>query len=131
MKLKLNDKVLIISGKDKGKTGKIIKVIKKHNRIVVEKCNMRTKHIKKTAQRKGEKIRFEAPISVCNAMILDPGMNKPTRIGYKILENGKKERISRLSGTSLDNIVVEAETAAPKKKAESKAPKSKKTIVKA
>jgi len=133
MKLKLNDKVLIIAGKDKGKTGKIIKVIKKHNRIVVEKCNMRTKHIKNTAQRKGEKIRFEAPMSVSNAMILDPGLNKPTRIGYKFLENGKKERISRLSGMSLDNIVVEAESSspAPKKKTESKSTKSKKTIVKA
>jgi len=131
MKLKLNDKVLIISGKDKGKTGKIIKVIKKHDRIVVEKCNMRTKHIKKTPQRQGEKIRFEAPISACNAMILDPGMNKPTRITYKMLENGKKERISKLSGTSLDNIVVEAQSAAPGKKAEPKTPKSKKTIVKA
>ncbi len=132
MKLKLNDKVLVISGKDKGKTGKIIKVINKHNRIVVEKVNMRTKHIKKTPQRQGEKIRYEAPISACNAMILDPGMNQPTRIGYKRLENGKKERISKLSGVSLDNIVAEAETLAPPvKKTERKTPKSKKTIVKA
>lgn len=132
MKLKLNDKVLVICGKDKGKTGKITRIIQKHNRIVVEKCNMRTKHIKKTAQHKGEKIRFEAPMDASNAMILDPGMNKPTRIGYKVLENGKKERISKLSGVSLDNIVVEAETiATPKKKTEPKTTKSKKTIVKA
>jgi len=131
MKLKLNDKVLVISGKDKGKTGKITKIINKHDRIVVEKINIRTKHIKKTAQRQGEKIRFEAPISSSNVMILDPSLNKPTRIGYKRLENGKKERISRLSGVSLDNIVVEAETKAVTKKAPAKSTKSKKTIVKA
>jgi large subunit ribosomal protein L24 len=132
MKLKLNDKVLVIAGKDKGKTGKIIRVITKQGRIVVEKVNIRTKHIKKTSQQPGQKIRFEAPINASNAMILDPTLNKPTRVGYKRLENGKKERISKLSGASLDNIIVEAETKAePKKAAEKKTTKSKKTIVKA
>jgi len=133
MKLKLNDKVLLITGKDKGKTGKIIKVLHKHNRIVVEKVNMLTKHIKKTSQQAGQKIRFEGSFNASNAMILDPTLNKPTRIGYKMLENGKKERISKLSGASLDNIIVEAETTKPvaKKSAEGKTSKSKKTIVKA
>jgi large subunit ribosomal protein L24 len=102
MKLKLNDKVLVISGKDRGKSGKIIRVDKKHNRIVVEKVNMRTKHIKKTMARAGEKITFEGAINASNVMILDPRENKPTRIGYKVLENGNKERIAKLSGESLD-----------------------------
>jgi|WetSurMetagenome_2_1015567.scaffolds.fasta_scaffold497622_2 large subunit ribosomal protein L24 len=132
MKLKLNDKILVITGKDKGKTGKIIKVLHKHNRIVVEKINMRTKHIKKTTQAPGQKITFEAPMNASNVMILDPTLHKPTRIGYKKLENGRKERISKLSGASLDNIVVEAETKpVVKKTAEGKTSKSKKTIVKA
>jgi len=132
MKLKLNDKVLVIAGKDKGKTGKIIRVIRKHDRIVIEKVNIRTKHIKKTTQQPGQKIRFEAPINASNVMILDPTMHKPTRIGYKKLENGRKERISKLSGASLDNIVVEAESKdVPKKASEKKTTKSKKTIVKA
>jgi large subunit ribosomal protein L24 len=110
MKLKIQDNVLIIAGKDKGKTGKIIRVIEKHNRIVVEGVGFRVKHIKKTQQKAGEKIRFEGPISASNAMILDPVKNKPSRIGYKRLENGKKERISKLSGASLDNISAAAKT---------------------
>jgi|WetSurMetagenome_2_1015567.scaffolds.fasta_scaffold53037_2 large subunit ribosomal protein L24 len=132
MKLKVNDKVLIIAGKDKGKVGKITRIVHKHNRIVVENVNMRTKHIKKQPQRAGEKIVYEAPFSASNAMILDPGMNKPTRIGYKVLENGKKERISKISGVSLDNIPVEAaaEETAPKKKT-STAKKASKKVIKA
>lgn len=118
MKLKLEDNVLVISGKDRGKTGKIIKIIKKHNKIVVENINMRVKHIKKAQGRPGEKIKFEAPIDASNVMILDPKENKPTRIGYKVLENGKKERISKLTGVSLDKSV------SPKaKKATTKSPK--------
>lgn len=108
MKLKLNDTVLVIAGKDRGKVGKIIKVIHKHGRIVVEKVNIRTKHVRKTAQRAGEKISFEASIDASNVMILDPKENKPTRIAYKILESGKKERISKLTGTSLDHMPVTA-----------------------
>ena len=133
MKLKVNDKVLIIAGKDKGKVGKITRIVHKHNRIVVEAVNMRTKHIKKQQQRQGEKIRYEAPFSASNAMILDPGMNKPTRISYKMLENGKKERISVLSGASLDNIPVEAaaEALTPKKKTASGKGKTAKKVIKA
>ena len=125
MKIKVNDTVIVISGKDRGKTGKITKIIKKHDRIVVEKLNMRTKHIKKTSQRAGEKIRFEAPMHASNVMILDPKTKKPTRIGYKRLESGKKERISKKSGASLDVITAEVKTK-PKKEA-----KTKKTVIKA
>lgn len=123
MKVKVNDKVLVIAGKDRGKTGKIIKVEVKHNRVVVEKLNMRTKHIRKSQNKPGEKIRYEAPIHASNVMILDPKENKPTRVAYKMLDKGKKERISKLSGHSLDNVVSEAET---KKKAPA-AEKEKKT----
>jgi large subunit ribosomal protein L24 len=118
MKIKVNDKVLVISGKDKGKVSKVIRVIVKHNQVVVEKVNMRTKHIKKTQSRAGEKITFEAPMDASNVMVMDPKENKPTRVGYRMLENGKKERISKLSGVSLD-AAAEATTKAKasKKKA--------------
>jgi len=134
MKLKANDKVLIIAGKDKGKTGRIIRVVTKHNKIVVEGVNIRFKHVKKTMQGPGQKISFEAPMSASNAMILDPSTNKPARIGYRIMENGKKERISKLSGASLDHLSAEAKAKPAKKEKEkaAAAPKSsKKTIVKA
>jgi large subunit ribosomal protein L24 len=125
MKLKKNDKVLVISGKDKGKAGKIIRVVTKHNKVVVEKVNIRTKHIKKTQGQAGQKIRFEGPISASNVMILDPQLNKPTRIAFKKLENGKKERISKLTGISLDNLQAESET-----REETKEPAKKKTTAK-
>jgi large subunit ribosomal protein L24 len=130
MKLKINDKVLIIAGKDKGKAGKITRVEHKHNRIVVEGVNIRTKHIKKQQQQAGQIIKYEAPISVSNAMILDPNLNKPTRISYKLLQNGKKERISKISGASLDNLPVEA-VVEPKKKTAPAKSKSQKKVVKA
>ena len=104
MKIKANDKVIVISGKDKGKISKVLRVNAKHGKIVVEKVNMRTKHIKKTANKAGEKITFEAPMDVSNVMIMDPKENKPTRVGYKIMANGKKERIAKLSGSSLDTL---------------------------
>lgn len=132
MKLKINDKVLVISGKDKGKVSRVTKVISKHNRVVVEGVNFRTKHIKKTQQAPGQKITFEAPMSAANLMILDPVQNKPTRIGYKVLANGKKERISKLSGTSLDNLVAEAAEIQEKPVKEAKAKKTTtKKIIKA
>lgn len=116
MKIKVNDKVLVISGKDKGKVSKVIRVIAKHGKIVVEKVNMRTKHIKKTATAAGQKITFEAPMDASNVMIMDPKENKPTRVGYKVLANGKKERIAKLSGSSLDVAVSEAIDAKKSKK---------------
>lgn len=124
MKLKLNDKVLVIAGKDKGKSGKIIKVDHKHNKIVVEKINLRTKHVKKTDQHAGQTIKFEGSIDASNVMILDPSNNKPTRIGYKALDNGKKERVSKLTGTALDNVVADNETADSEEKKEAKAKKA-------
>ncbi|PIR55305.1 50S ribosomal protein L24 [Candidatus Peregrinibacteria bacterium CG10_big_fil_rev_8_21_14_0_10_36_19] len=97
MKFKLNDEVVIIAGKDKNKTGKIIKILRKQNKVVVEKINLRTKHIKKTAEKAGEKIQYEAPLSASNAMLIDPKTKKRTRIGYTTTEKGKKQRIAKLS----------------------------------
>ena len=102
MKVKLNDKVLVISGKDKGKNGKIMRIVTKSNKVVVEKLNMRTKHIKKTTARAGEKIHFEAPISASNVMVICPSCSKPTRVGYKVLDNKSKERICKRCGQAID-----------------------------
>ncbi len=117
MKIKLNDKVVVISGKDKGKTGKVTRVIAKHNQIVVEKMNIRTKHVKKTTSGPGQKITFEAPMNVSNVMMIDPVQNKPARVGYRVLESGKRERFSKLSGQALDTVATDA---APKKTSKKK-----------
>ena len=106
MKLKKDDKVVIITGKDKGKEGKITKILRKQNKIVVEKVNMRTKHIKKSQNKAGEKITFEAPMNASNAMLICPQTGKRTRIGYRKLENGKKERISKKSNQPIDKVTI-------------------------
>lgn len=112
MKLKTGDLVVVVTGKDRGKTGKIMRVMKKTNRIVVGKMNLRTKHLKKTKTRAGEIIRFEAPFNASNVMLVDPKTGKRSRIGYKRLEDGTKIRFAKNSGETLD----EKKKAAPSKK---------------
>lgn len=104
MKIKLNDNVLVITGKDRGKSGKVIKTISKDDKIVVEKINMRTKHVRKTQTRPGSKITFEAPMNVSNVMALCPNCKKATRVGYVKLESGKKQRVCKKCNESLDKI---------------------------
>ena len=91
----------MIAGKDKGKTGKVLRSFPDKDMIIVEGLNMKKKH--KRANRKGlkgEMIEFAAPIHVSNVMIEDPKTKKPTRVGYKIV-NGKKIRIAKKSGTEI------------------------------
>jgi len=102
MKIKVNDEVIVIAGKDKGKKGKVTRTISKSNKVVVEKVNIRTKHIKKTAQEAGQIVKFEAPIDASNVMIIDPKTKKPTRVGYRMLEKRKKERYAKVSDEPLD-----------------------------
>lgn len=106
MKLKTGDKVVVITGKDKGKEGKITKILRKQNKLVVEKVNMRTKHIKKTQNRAGEKITFEAAMDASNVMLICPDTGKRTRIGYRKLADGKKERFSKKSNQSIDKVTT-------------------------
>ena len=101
MKLKKNDTVLVITGKDKGKKGKIIKVFPKENRVIVEGVNVQTKHQKQTRKERSDIKHQEGPISASNVMYFDNKEKEPTRIGYKI-ENGKKTRISKKSGAAID-----------------------------
>lgn len=116
MKLKIGDEVQILTGKDKGKKGKITKLFRNSNKITVEKINLLTKHIKKTAQRPGEKLRFEFPIQASNAILVCPKCKKATRAGYKKLETGKKERICKKCGESVDQIVTSRKSSSKQKK---------------
>ncbi|KKP37696.1 50S ribosomal protein L24 [Candidatus Peregrinibacteria bacterium RIFOXYC2_FULL_33_13] len=95
MKVKANDNVLVIAGKEQGKTGKVIKTYKKANKLTIEKINIRTKHIKKTNIKAGERIRYEAPINASNVKVICPSCSKATRIGYKIGEDKKKKRFCK------------------------------------
>ena len=101
MNLLVGDKVIVISGNDKGKTGTIQKVYPKLNKVVVENVNVRKKHRKPTqANPEGSIVEVYAPIDASNVMIEDPKTKKPTRIGHKEVK-GKKVRYAKKSGTVL------------------------------
>ena len=101
MKIKKDDTVVVISGKDKGKTGVVKKVLPKKNKVVVEGVNMQTKHAKATQKSPAEIKHVEGPIDASNVMYYDQKEKKGSRIGYKF-ENGKKVRVSKKSGTVID-----------------------------
>jgi len=95
MKVKKNDTVLIISGKDKGRKGKVIEVLSKENRILVEGINLKKKHVKPKKQgEKGQIVELPGPLSASNIKILCPKCSKPVRVGYKI-EGKNKYRICK------------------------------------
>ena len=102
MHFKTGDKVVVISGKDKGKEGNIIKVLRNENRVVVEGVNIVKKHVKGNGQQAGSITEVEAAIHASNVMIIDPKTKKPTRIGHSINKDGKKIRVSKKSNSSLD-----------------------------
>ncbi|MFS0865278.1 50S ribosomal protein L24 [Fredinandcohnia sp. 179-A 10B2 NHS] len=102
MHVKKGDKVQVISGKDKGKTGVILESFPKKDRVLVEGVNIVKKHSKPSqANPQGGIVSQEAPIHVSNVMPLDPKSGTPTRVGYKEV-NGKKVRVSKKSGELLD-----------------------------
>jgi len=109
MKIKVKDKVLVLAGKYKGKTGVVIRTYKKSNKVTVEKINIRTKHIKKTTTRAGQTIKYEAPFDASNAMIICPNCNKATRVAYNIPEKGKKYRVCKKCGESVEQTVSKVE----------------------
>ena len=102
MNFKTGDKVIVISGKDKGKEGKITNVLRKENRVVVEGINIVKKHVKGNGQTAGSITEVEAPIHASNVMIIDPKTKKPTRIGHKVNKDGKKIRVTKKSNSNLD-----------------------------
>ncbi|QQR55520.1 50S ribosomal protein L24 [Candidatus Peregrinibacteria bacterium] len=101
MKIKTGDNVVVIAGKDRNKTGKVLRVLEKSNRVVVEGLNMVVRHVKKTATKKGSKSTFEASIAASNVMLIDPKTKKASRVGYRNNKDGKKERIAKKSNTVL------------------------------
>lgn len=103
MHVKKGDTVVIISGKDKGKKGKVLEAMPKDHRVIVEGVNMTTKHQKPTAKvQQGGIVHQEGPIHVSNVMIWDNKAKAPTRVGYKVLDDGKKVRVSRKSGETIE-----------------------------
>jgi large subunit ribosomal protein L24 len=102
LRIKTGDTVKVLSGKDKGKTGKVIKVLPKLGRLVVENVNAHTKFEKsKQAGQPGKKITFFAAMPAGKVMLLDPNSGQSTRVNFTFLENGAKQRIAKASGKAV------------------------------
>ncbi|MDX2223441.1 MAG: 50S ribosomal protein L24 [Rhodospirillaceae bacterium] len=102
LKIKKGDKVVVIAGRDKGKTGEVVKALPRENRVVVQGVNVVKRHTRPSTTAAGGIVEKEASIHVSNVAYLDPKENKPTRIGFKVLGDGKKVRVARRSGEMID-----------------------------
>ena len=101
-KIKKGDKVVVLAGRDKGKNGEVLRVLRVKNRAVVQGVNMVKRHTRPSPGQPGGIVEKEAAIHISNIAHIDPKSNKPTRVGYKFLEDGRKVRIARRSGEVLD-----------------------------
>lgn len=101
MKIKKGDKVVVLTGKDKGATGEVTQVMPAHQRVVVQGVNVVKKHRKPSQTSAGGIETMELPIHISNVALADPKGGKPTRVGYKMLKDGKKVRVARKSGETI------------------------------
>lgn len=105
MKIKTGDMVQVISGKDRGVTGKVLSVDQDARKVVVEGVSKVYKHVKPSQRNpQGGRLHKEMPIHASKVMVIDPKTNQPTRVGYRYLDDGTKERFARKSGTSLGEV---------------------------
>ncbi len=98
LKIKKGDHVIVITGRDKGKHGEVIEMFPKENRALVRGVNVVRRHVKATQAKQGGIISKEAPIQLSNIALEDPKDGKPTRVGFKMLEDGNKVRFAKRSG---------------------------------
>ncbi len=102
MNVKKGDRVVVLAGKDKGKKGEVLSASPKENRVVVQGVNMVKRHTRPSASHPGGIVEKEAALHVSNVAHIDPKDDKPTRIGIKILDDGRKVRVAKRSGEVID-----------------------------
>jgi large subunit ribosomal protein L24 len=102
LKIRKGDKVVVRTGRDKGKVGEVLRVYPEDNRALVQGVNVVRKHQKQTPGQEGGIISKEMPIHISNIALRDPKDGKPTKVGYKVLKDGKKVRFARNSGEVID-----------------------------
>lgn len=98
MKIRRFDQVMVISGDDKGKKGKVLVVFAEKQRVIVEGVNFIKRHTRARAGQQAGIVEREGPIHVSNVMLLDPADGRPSRVGHQVLQDGKRQRIARRSG---------------------------------
>ncbi len=101
-KIRKGDKVIVLTGRDKGRTGEVISVKPDEGRALVRGVNMVKRHQRQTPQQQGGIISKEASIHLSNIALADPKDGKPTRVGFKIMNDGRKVRVARRSGVEID-----------------------------
>ncbi len=102
MKIHAGDTVQVITGADRGQTGKVVSVDHEKQKVLVEGVNMVYKHVRPSQRNpQGGRLHKEMPINACNVMVVCPKTNKPTRVGFRYLDDGSKERYAKVSGASL------------------------------
>jgi large subunit ribosomal protein L24 len=102
LKIKKGDKVVVLAGRDKGKSGEVLRVLVADERVVVQGVNMVKRHTRQSPGQQGGIVEKEAAIHISNVAHIDPKSNKPTRVGYKFLGDGRKVRFAKRSGEVLD-----------------------------
>jgi large subunit ribosomal protein L24 len=103
LKIRKGDRVIVLAGRSKGKTGEVLRVFPKQERLIVQGVNMAKRHTRPTQATAGGIIEKEATIHVSNLAHVDPKTDQATRIGYKVLENGRKVRFAKRSGEVIDS----------------------------
>jgi len=101
-KIKKGDNVVVLTGKDKGKTGEVLTVLPTEERAIVRGINVARRHQKQTASEQGGIVSKELPIHLSNIAVADPQDGKPTRVGFKVSEDGRKQRVAKRSGEVID-----------------------------
>jgi large subunit ribosomal protein L24 len=101
-KIRKGDKVIVLTGRDKGRTGEVIEVRPSDERALVRGVNMVKRHQKQTAQQEGGIISKEMTIHLSNLAVADPKDGKPTRVGFKVMTDGKRVRVAKRSGVEID-----------------------------
>jgi large subunit ribosomal protein L24 len=102
LKIRKGDRVKVIAGRSKGRVGDVLRVLPAESRVVVSGVNMIKRHTKPNRNEQGGIVEREAAIHVSNVALIDPKSDKPTRVGFKFLEDGRKVRVARASGETLD-----------------------------
>ncbi len=101
-KIKKGDEVIVLTGRDRGKSGEVLEVRRSENRVVVQGVNMIKRHQRPTQAQRGGIIEREAAVHISNVAHVDPKDKKPSRVGYKFLDDGRKVRFARRSGEVID-----------------------------
>ena len=101
-KIKKGDQVVVTTGKSKGRSGEVLRILRKEDRVLVQGVNLVKRHTRPSQTNPGGIVEKEASLHISNVALMDPGTSEPTRVGYKVLDDGRKVRFAKRSGNVID-----------------------------